>query len=116
MIGWSGTNLQLGTLYIQCNQGTPYTIEVDADVGGVVSLAGDTTGGNVVAHLYQGNSGFDTPFGSEANGEAITGIATGNTDLVDYQVAFNTEADGMTLLPVPAADVYRATINHNANF
>lgn len=113
------SNAFMGTLSVMCNQGTAYTIETDAAAGGLVNLVGDNTAGTVPAYLFQGeqlvdgegNPYYDTAFSTDANGEAIHGVATGNFDNLNYQVSFNSDASGTVMLPVPVADTYRATVN-----
>lgn len=118
-MGPSYNNVQMSGFNVQCNAGTPYTIETDAQAGGLVTLIGDNTGGTVDAFLFQGdNMSLTVPFGSLANSEEISGVATGNSDRHDYTVVFNSDVEGggFTARATPAADVYRATINHTFTF
>jgi len=113
-----------GSIDVQCNDGVAYTIETDAAAGGLVNLIGASTGGTVPAYLFQGEQGDDgeggiaygTPLSTDANGEAIVGVANGVQQSLSYQVAFNTTPDGRTMLPVPAADSYSAVVNFTLTY
>jgi spore coat protein U-like protein len=118
-IGPTPNNVQMSGFNVQCNAGTPYTIEADAQAGGLVTLVGDNTAGTVDAYLFQGDMmALTTPFGSLANGEEISGVATGNSDRHDFTIVFNSDVDGGMIVQraTPVADVYRATINQTFTF
>lgn len=118
-VGFMQQNAVSGYLTVHCNQGVAYTIETDAGAGGEVILFGDATAGSIPAYLFQGGQGDDgsggiaygTPFSSDANGEAIVSVATGDLEQIQYSVAFNTDATGTVALPVPPADNYSANVN-----
>lgn len=112
-VGFEGQIDAASGFDVMCNAGTAYTIEADVAAGGLAMLTGDTTANVVPAYLWQGAG---MPFSTVANGEAITGIATGGFDRHDFQVSFNTAADGTSPLALPVADTYRRTVNFNLTY
>lgn len=89
-----------------CNAGLPFTLETNADVGGMYELVGDSTGTTVPVRIVF-NDAEELPFGSVANGEARSFVGTGQVEQMNVGVYFNEDASG-TPQPLPAVDIYRS--------
>lgn len=106
-----------GYINVECNQGAAYTIEAGVGSGGFVELTGDVTGEKVPAYLFTADpfSG-GTPWSTVANGEALSGVATGGLDEHTFQFLPNTDATGRRSLNIPKADTYRANVEITFNY
>ncbi|WP_242885306.1 hypothetical protein [Stenotrophomonas maltophilia] len=106
-----------GYINVECNQGAAYTIEAGVASGGFVELTGDTTGEKVPAYLFTADPyKGGTPWSTVANGEALSGVATGGPDELTFQFLPNTDATGRRSLNIPKPDTYRANVEITFNY
>lgn len=76
---WMFTGVaQDNSVWVKCNEGLPYQLELDTNIGGTTTLTDASTGVSVPYRLSWGTVGSAGPrWGQIANGEQFYGVGTG---------------------------------------
>lgn len=93
-----------------CNDQLPYIVEIDNAQGGIKVLSDPVTGNQGAVVWFQQEDG--SPWGTNANGEAITGTGTGAWEYKPFSVWYNLQGDA-GIIPVAQ---YEAVSNVTLTF
>lgn len=111
-----GTRTQTAGIVFGCNTGVPFTIETNTGPQGTFALT-SAEGATIPAQVLIGSDHYDgIPFGTVANGEHFSAVATGERESLEYVVAVNYVPGSFDPLPAPAAGNYDYTLTFTLNY
>jgi len=79
-----------GSVFVTCNDQLPYKLEADTSAAGEITVTDDNTGKSYPVKITQGVlPGGGAIFSTDANSGAIAGVGNGQSQMHQFQVAFN---------------------------